>query len=196
MIFRGWALVWDKLSVDLGGFREKISRRAIQRTFDEKADVHAFVAHDSAHVLGRMSAGTLKLEADNVGLRARIDAPDTQPARDLAESVKRGDVSGMSFGFAVLADEWHLDDSKNLIRTVTDMQLVEVSPVAMPAYPQTAITVSERALSAADEAAIAKLRADTAAALAEVDAEESDARPRIDRLREKLAATMRRGSAQ
>jgi HK97 family phage prohead protease len=50
-------------------------------------------------VLGRNKSGTLRLSVDGIGLRYEIDPPDTQAARDLIESLRRGDVSGSSFAF-------------------------------------------------------------------------------------------------
>jgi HK97 family phage prohead protease len=135
----GYAMVWDRLSEDFGdGIFERVDRRAIQRTIDEKIDVRAFVGHNQEHVLGRLSAGTLKLEPDSIGLRVTIDPPDTQVARDLVASIKRRDVTQMSIGFTMLEAGWHKEGSR-LIRTVRDMRLYEVSPVALPAFVMTHI---------------------------------------------------------
>jgi hypothetical protein len=37
-----------------------------------------------------------------------IDPPNTTAARNILESVNRGDVSGMSFAFRVLEDDWRI----------------------------------------------------------------------------------------
>lgn len=133
----GHAIVFNALSLDLGGFREMIAPEAVDRALNDGADVRALFDHDSGKVLGRTRAGTLTLRKDSKGLRAIVE-PDLEIsyARDLVRSVARGDISGMSFGFRVLSDAWDFE-GKMPIRTVTDMSLSEVSIVSWPAYEQT-----------------------------------------------------------
>jgi HK97 family phage prohead protease len=144
----GMAIVFNALSVDLGGFREIIDPAAVDRALNEASDVRALVDHDTGKVLGRTRAGTLTLRKESRGLRAIIE-PDTEISyvKDLMRSVARGDVSGMSFGFRVLEDEWNYD-AKVPVRTVTDMKLSEVSIVSFPAYEQTDVNVALRSLAA------------------------------------------------
>jgi uncharacterized protein len=146
----GHAIVFNTLSVDLGGFREQIAPEAVDRAINEGADVRALFDHDPGKVLGRTRAGTLSLRKDSKGLRAVIE-PDLEIsyARDVVRSVARGDISGMSFGFRVLSDEWDYE-GKMPLRTVTDMKLSEVSIVSWPAYEAT--SVQARALFNLDEA--------------------------------------------
>ena len=139
-VLRGLAIPFNSLSVPISGFRERIRPAAIRRTFDEQIDVRAFAQHDPALVLGRLSTRTLGLHVDAVGLHVTITPPDTTYARDLVEVVKRGDVSNMSFGFAVLVDEWEML-AGTPVRNVTDMRVIEVSPVSLASYSSTLITV-------------------------------------------------------
>lgn len=141
----GYAIVFDALSLDLGGFREIMHPDAVNRTLTNALDVRALIDHDTSRVLGRTRAGTLRLTKDAHGLRADIDPPNTTAARDLLESVSRGDISGMSFGFKVLEDDWSLEAGQP-VRTVMDMEIREVSIVSFPAYPQT--EVAHRSLAA------------------------------------------------
>lgn len=138
---RGYAIVFDVKSENLGGFREIIRAEAVERTLREGVDLRALVDHDSGRIIGRKTAGTLRATADRKGLRVEIDAPDTTVGRDIVESVRRRDVTGMSFAFRTLTDDWHMENGTP-IREVTDMTVLEVSAVSFPAYPQTTIGVA------------------------------------------------------
>ena len=118
---------------------ERIAPGAFSRALAENQDVAALVNHDPNQIIGRSSAGTLVLEADSVGLRYRIDLPDTQAGRDIAESVRRGDVTGSSFGFSVNGIEGRSMTNENglTIRTLKDVKLYDVGPVTFPAYSGT-----------------------------------------------------------
>lgn len=150
---RGYAIRFDAMSVDLGGFKELIDPAAVDRTISEGLDVRALVDHDSAKVIGRTRSGTLSLRKDSKGLRIEVE-PDEEIsyARDIMRAVARGDVSGMSFAFRTLEDEWNYE-GKTPIRTVTDMRISEVSIVTFPAYPQTDVQVAQRSLAAFQQSA-------------------------------------------
>jgi HK97 family phage prohead protease len=134
----GHAIVFDKLSVDLGGFREIMRSGAVNRVLAEGTDLRALWNHDSSMPLGRISAGTLQIRKDARGLVAEIDPPNH--AESQVEAIRRGDVTGMSFAFQALEDDWRMDGD-TVIREVTDMAMSEVSAVTFPAYPQTDISV-------------------------------------------------------
>jgi HK97 family phage prohead protease len=139
-VIRGHAIVFDRLSENLGGFREKIAAVAVDRTLTDGVDLRALVDHDSARIIGRMSAGTLRVEKDGQGLRVEIDPPETTTGQDIVESIRRRDVQGMSFAFRTVADEWDFKADPP-VRTVTDMLVREVSIVTFPAYPQTDVAM-------------------------------------------------------
>ncbi len=145
---RGYAIRFGSDSVDLGGFKERIAPEAVDRTISEGLDVRALVDHDSAKVIGRTRAGTLLLRKDSQGLRIEVE-PDQEIsyARDIMRAVARGDVSGMSFAFRAIADDWDYD-GKTPMRTVTDMKISEVSIVTFPAYTATDVQVAMRSLNA------------------------------------------------
>lgn len=138
-VIAGHAAVFDQLSQDLGDFREKIAPGAFSRTLSS-ADVRALFNHDPNYVLGRNKSGTLRLSEDNTGLAIEIDMPDTQFSRDLQISMGRGDISQMSFGFRTVSDKWEKRDG-GWIRTLSEVELFDVSPVTYPAYPQTDVAV-------------------------------------------------------
>jgi Escherichia/Staphylococcus phage prohead protease len=144
---RGYAIVFNARSQNLGGFQEIISPDAIDRTFKEAIDVRALVDHESSKVIGRLRAGTLEMKKDSRGLRVTIEPdPDISYARDIMLAVKRGDVSGMSFAFRTIEDDWNYEDENMPIRTVLDMLVSEVSIVTFPAYAQTDVQVAQRSM--------------------------------------------------
>ena len=82
-------------------------------------------------------------------MAVEIDLPDTTDGRDLAVSLERGDISGMSFGFRVTKDTW--DETGDMpMRTIQAVDLFEVSAVAFPAYDDTSLAL--RSLENAKEA--------------------------------------------
>lgn len=141
-LLRGYAAVFDQLSLPLGAlqrYREKILRGAFSQSIANGDDVRALWQHDPNYVLGRVKNKTLTLIEDIHGLRTVIQPPDTQWARDFVASIKRGDVDQMSFGFEVVTDEWSLQEGE-LVRTIREANLFDVSPVTFPAYPQTSVS--------------------------------------------------------
>src|SRR5438105_2557584 len=87
----GYASVWNKLSVDLGGFRERVAPSAFRGS--RNSDVLAFWSHDPALVLGRTGNGTLTLREDAIGLRITIDPPATTVGSDAVALIGRGDIA-------------------------------------------------------------------------------------------------------
>lgn len=129
----GYASVFDQ-TTDLGWMgHERIARDAFDAVLaDPSTDVRALWNHDPMFLLGRQSAGTLRVSADSSGLAYEVDLPDTSYARDLRQLVERGDLTGASFGF--IPGEWAWDE-RSETRTHTHVaRLVDVSPVTFPAY--------------------------------------------------------------
>jgi HK97 family phage prohead protease len=140
MSFTGYAARFNSRSEYLG-FYEVIAPGAFTRTLKARNEIKAFLNHNTDVVLGSTRAGTLRLTQDDKGLLAEIDLPDTTAGRDLSTSVRRGDVSAMSFGFNVPkgGDAWSPDGSE---RTLKEIALAEVSPVTgFPAYAATSASV-------------------------------------------------------
>lgn len=132
---RGHAAVFGQ-AADLGrGGLEQIERRAFDRALaDESTDVRALINHDPNQLLGRQSAGTLRLDTDDRGLLFDVDLPDTTYAHNLRALMRRGDLTGASFGFIPGKDSWSQRGGRQL-RTHTEVgRLVDVSVVTFPAY--------------------------------------------------------------
>ena len=141
----GYAAVFNEETVIGEWFREIIRPGAFSRAIKEKQDVRALFNHSADHVLGRTKSGTLELDENKKGLWIEIDPPDTQPARDVLELIRRGDISEMSFAFTVHGpngDEWdetEIKKGKLPLRTLVDLDLYDVSPVTFPAYEGTEV---------------------------------------------------------
>lgn len=127
---------------DGSSFQETIKRGAFDRILASNPDVVCLFNHNSDHVLGRTSAGTLRLSADDMGLAFECDLPDSQYARDLHESIQRRDIAGCSFGFLLDPDddEWDLE-GRTIVRSIKNFsKLIDVSPVTHPAYNDTSVS--------------------------------------------------------
>ena len=140
----GYAAKFNKWSLDLGGFREKIDKGA----FDDaiaKSDVRALKNHDPNLLLGRTTSGTLRLDSNAVGLKFEIDPPDTSTGRDTVTEIRRKDITGCSFSFTTSEDDWKYLKDGSVERTIVRVdELFDVGPVTYPAYPDT--TVAARSL--------------------------------------------------
>lgn len=132
----GYAIRFNTVTEIGGYFRELVRPEAVKDGI-QGADIRALWNHNSDMPIGRTKNGTLSLVKDPQGLRFTVTPPDTSWGRDALESVKRGDVSGMSFGFYTNKERWTEEKDKTPLRELLDIELLEVSPVTFPAYPTT-----------------------------------------------------------
>ena len=146
MHLEGYAALFNSRSENLGGFTETIKPGAFRASLKARNDIKLLWNHDTGAVLGSTRAGTLTLTEDERGLKVSADIANTSYGRDAAELVRRGDVTGFSFGFSMPArggDEWNSEGTERLLKSV---RLHEVSLVAFPAYPATNGTATVRGL--------------------------------------------------
>ena len=141
---RGYAAVYNSDSEWMGGFYEQIEAGAFDSVLEN--DVRAYFNHDENLLLGRVSSGTLRISTDKRGLFYEVDLPDTTYANDLVELMKRGDVNQSSFAFLIEKDRWEQRDgvTYRIIEKVS--RLLDVSPVAQPAYPDATSELKTRDL--------------------------------------------------
>lgn len=138
----GYAVKWEFKSQVLGmyyKFREQIKKGAFLESLNSD-DQRFLWSHDTSKVLGRTKNNTLRLKEDDIGLRFELDLPNTTLGNDTYETIKRGDVDGISFGFRVEDDEVEEPDDDLPLRTVKKAKLLEVSAVAFPAYPDSQVS--------------------------------------------------------
>lgn len=136
----GLAVPYASESAEGLGFTETIAVGAFSKHLRADPDVRALVEHDSAKLLGRTRSKTLNLVDDDKGVHATIDVPDTQVGHDITESVKRGDIDGMSFAFRTIMDKWSTENGSPK-RTVVEAELYEVSLTGTPVYSDTTVAV-------------------------------------------------------
>ena len=132
MKLEGYALVFDS-PAQMGGYEEKITSGALESC--DLSDVALFVNHDSASIPLARTPNTLTLEVDDKGLKFTAELPDTESAREVYESVKRGDLRGCSFAFDVESEEW--EGNTRIINAIS--RIYEISIVFLPAYEDTAV---------------------------------------------------------
>lgn len=142
----GYAVKWNSRSEVLWDeFVEQFAPNAFKDSLAAGTDVRALYEHDRMALLGRSTSGTLLLNEDATGLRFELTPPDTQLGRDVLILVERGDISGMSFGFRALKDQWDVS-TQPYVRTVLAAELREITVTSLPAYPESAVEVAKRSL--------------------------------------------------
>lgn len=127
------------------GFYEEIAPGAFTKTISE-GDARFLVDHDTRMVVSRVSAGSLRLAQDQLGLAVDADLDeDLSYVRDLVVNLRNKNITGMSFGFRVVKDDWEPveietvdgDKAEAELRIIREVQLFEVSAVTFPAYEDT-----------------------------------------------------------
>lgn len=133
---------WSKpLRANLRGvaqrFVEKIKAGAFKTALKRNDNVKVLLNHKHDRELANTKDGTAMLEEDNIGLRAEVTITDAE----VVEKAKNHKLVGWSFGFFSNSDEVAQQETI-ATRTVTDMDLVEVSildDTRTPAYYGTSI---------------------------------------------------------
>ena len=133
----GYAATFNQEATGLN-FREMIAPGAFSRSLSTDNPVFLLVNHDTDQLpLASTQSGTLRLAEDDHGLRMEADLDMKNPrAAELASAIERGDVNKMSFAFSVGPDG---QTKENGLRTLTDLDLYEVSAVTWPAYNSTSL---------------------------------------------------------
>ncbi|MCG0061732.1 HK97 family phage prohead protease [Streptomyces tricolor] len=126
------------------GFYEEIAPGAFSKTLSE-GDARFLIDHDTRLVVSRVSADSLRLSQDKTGLAvdSDLDARLSYVA-DLIVNLENRNITGMSFGFRTVKDDWETvsvetseGDVEAELRIIREVQLFEVSAVTFPAYEGT-----------------------------------------------------------
>jgi hypothetical protein len=194
IVISGLAIPYGKQSVNLGGFKEVIEKGTFRSPVESDQDIVSTANHDPRLILGRRSNGTLQLEDRPEGVWMSATLPNTSAARDVAELISGGYMTGQSFQFRNTpgTDRFSRTADGTVLRTVTDASLIELGPVTFPAYEQTSANVSAETRSAVEALQREETRteepaeASAAAAGAPVEDEQKNETNRVDLLMKEL----------
>ena len=142
----GYGAIFNSLT-QLPGFKEQVKPGAFLRAIRSGQDVKCLWNHNADAVIGSSRAGTMRLAEDSRGLKFVTDLAETRSHQEYHESVRRGDVSGCSFGFLVGKDgqSWSEERGADGVyfvqRNLTDIErLTDCGPVTYPAYDSTEVS--------------------------------------------------------
>lgn len=157
-VLTGRPIVYNSRT-DIGYFDEIIEVGALNSA--DLTDVRFLVNHNTDMIpLARSrrnngnSTMTLTPDLEGLSINVKLDTENNQDARALYSAVSRGDITGMSFMFSVIDEEWDDLDSDHPTRHIKSIgSVVEVSAVTFPAYDSTEIYArSKEALESARSA--------------------------------------------
>lgn len=135
-------------------FVEKIKAGTFKTALKRNDNVKVLLNHNHDRELANTKDGTAILEEDNIGLRAEVTITDPE----VVEKARNNKLVGWSFGFSSNSDEVS-QKATIATRTVTDMDLVEVSildDTKSPAYYGTSIETRS------DDGTVIEIRENTA----------------------------------
>jgi HK97 family phage prohead protease len=159
-VISGYAIRYNSPTVIAGEWREQLAPWSLTRTLKENPDVVMILAHDSGRVLGRVAAGTLSLREDRAGLYFSLQVdPSTPEGQTALGTVGRQDVKGCSFGMRVRSEEWSDGGNRLPLRTITDLDLYELTLTGFPAYESTSASLRSDNAAAARRRMQEKMRA-------------------------------------
>ena len=187
----GYAMLFNTLSRNLGGFYERIEPSAIDGVI-ENSDVMAVLNHDNSRGIlarSRFGNGSLTLSADEKGLRYTFSSPHTALGDECLEMLRRGDITQSSFAFTVAEDSWAKQEDGTYIRTIKKFdRLYDVSPVFEPAYFGTNVSCrSFEEFKAEEERKEAEAKAEAERLEQEKrEAEEAEKKEKLDKYYEDL----------
>ena len=146
LYLEGYFAVFDRTYELRPGATESIAPGAFTDALGD--DVRALYNHNTDLVLGRTSAGTAELRQDDHGLwgRVRINRDDTD-AMNAYQRIRRGDITGCSFGFDIAKQETDYRDDGTVHWTILSVSpLYEIPPCTFPAYQDTTVSARKRDL--------------------------------------------------
>lgn len=160
----GYAAVFNEpttIETFFGDFEEEVARGAFTRTLDAKKPILQF-DHGRDMRTGSIPIGTINdIREDSRGLFVSARMFDNDVVEPIRQAIEAGAISGMSFRFRIMREEWRdadgtkIKDDDELLdilldpesdrgpvrRTVREVELFELGPVVFPAYDATSVGV-------------------------------------------------------
>lgn len=144
LTFEGYAAVFNKpaaINDRDGEYDEVIAPRAFKRSIDRSKPVLMF-NHGRHPVIGDMPLGNITdIYEDERGLFVRARLSDNWLVQPVRDAVADGAITGMSFRFEVVKDNWTERTGARRLRTLREVKVPEVGPVVWPAYTETTASV-------------------------------------------------------
>ena len=140
----GYAAVFDtptRIDSWEGRFDEQITRGAFAKTLSERTPV---VQWDHGHDAATGSVPIAAIEEvreDDHGLFVRARMFDNARVEPIRQAIAGGAIDGMSFRFRVVKEQWDEKRDDAPLRTIKELDLFELGPVAFPAYTATSVGV-------------------------------------------------------
>lgn len=143
-----------------GYFEEDIARGAFKKSLSERTPVLQF-DHGSHPMVGSIPIGSIgQITEEPRGLHVVAPLEDNWLVEPVRDAIASGSISGMSFRFEVVRDEWR-DGKGNVVtdpdmiwqgisrpsadglfkRTLLEVKCRELGPVVFPAYADTSVGV-------------------------------------------------------
>ena len=118
-------------------FREFVRPGTFQKSLNTGSKVSLMLNHD--RVICDTESG-LELREDSIGLYAKAKISDEEVVR----AAKEKKLTGWSFGFLCIKDQWSKDEGGLELRELEDIRLEEVSILTgKPAYLATSVEIRE-----------------------------------------------------
>lgn len=161
----GFGAVFDQETVIdswEGRFREAMARGVFRRTLRERTPRMQF-DHGRHPMIGSIPIGTFDggfPAEEDPGLHVVGRLTDNWLIQPVRDAIAAGSIDGMSIRFTVVRETWTTADGKKLtdpsaiaegiwsppaegmlLRTLTEVKLIEVGPVVWPAYESTSVGV-------------------------------------------------------
>ena len=124
----GYASTWAR---DLGN--DVVHPGAFKASLGSGQRVRFLYAHDASQVLGR----PLELKEDGTGLLGRFKISKTRLGHDVHTLLQDGSLDSFSIGF--LAKDFDYDEKAG-VRNLKQVDLLEISVVALPMNPQATVS--------------------------------------------------------
>jgi len=138
-VFNDWTEIHDRA----GSFQERIAPGAFKRSLGQRSPILQF-DHGSHPLIGSIPLGRFtSISEDSHGLKVRARLSDNWLVEPVRDAIRDGGITGMSFKFRVVNEQWTQDDGTDY-RTITEVELYEAGPVVSPAYETTTVGVRSR----------------------------------------------------